>query len=177
MSFSIALKIGSLNIHGHANIKCGHDDVLKEIMDHHIYAVQETWLGPQDACPAVPGYSLFRSERKRHHRAKRNSGGTIVFVKHSVQCGVQKVISRSSKNGDIIWMKLCKKYFSLENDVYICSAYIVPGSDDDVFEAIRKDVELFSTTGYIGFIGDLNCRIGERQANHFEVRRVNDEND
>ena len=74
MRQNLLLKIGSLNIQGSAKIKCETSDVLKLIEKYHIFILEESWLEKGDACPRIPSYTPFRTERKKHPRARRNSG-------------------------------------------------------------------------------------------------------
>ena len=111
MSRIITLKIGCLNIGGNAKMKCESDDIITLIEKHHIFMIQESWLGPDDICPSVPSYSVFRTERKRHTRAKRHSGGIIVYFSHLVAAGITKCKARANKNSDTIWLKLDKHFF------------------------------------------------------------------
>ena len=83
MRNNIFLQLGSLNIQGNAKIKCESPDIIDLIANHHIFVICESWLDKSDSCPAIPSYSNFRSERKRHPKAKRNSGGIIMYIKHT----------------------------------------------------------------------------------------------
>ena len=74
------LKLGCLNIAGNANVKCRNDDIIRMISRYDIFAVLESWLDPEDACPVINGFANFRSERKKKCKAKRNSGGLIMWV-------------------------------------------------------------------------------------------------
>ena len=78
MRNNIFLQLGSLNIQGNAKIKCESPDIIDLIANHHIFVICESWLDKSDSCPAIPSYSNFRSERERHPKAKRNSGGILM---------------------------------------------------------------------------------------------------
>ena len=123
MRRNVSLKIGSLNIQGSAKSKCETEDIQNLIKKHHIFVIEESWLEKNDACPVIPSYTPFRSERKKHPRAKRNSGGIIMYISHTIAKGVTKVSSRSNKGGDAIWVKLDQTYFGLSSDLYICGGY------------------------------------------------------
>ena len=114
------LKIGCLNIGGNAKMKCVSPDLVGIITKHDIFIVLETWLEGQDQCPKIDGFMNFRSERNKKSRAKRNSGGLIVYYRQTIGKGVHKLKSTSS---DIIWIKLDKSYFGIKNDVFLCAAY------------------------------------------------------
>ena len=165
----IALKIGHQNIHGNGKVKLEHQDLIDKIQDHHIYGCQETWLSKEDQCPDINGYSLFRSERKKHVRAFRNSGGSVIYVKRSILGGITKISSKSNKYGDVIWLRLDKNFFGLDNNILLCYAYIVPTADQEAFSSIQQDIENNSNKGAITILGDVNSRIGRRLIEHFDV--------
>ena len=169
MPHCIALKIGSLNIHGQGKVKLECDDIREKIKNHHIFAIQESWLGASEKCPDVKGYSLFRSERKKHIRARRHCGGSVIYIQRSILSGVLKLSNRSNKHGDVIWIKLLKDYFGLESDLFLCSAYITPEAEEEAFEILSQEIGTYSTQGIVNILGDLNSRIGRRKPEHFEV--------
>ena len=164
-----SLKIGSLNIQGSTTIKCETLDIQQLIKRHHIFVIEESWLEKHDKCPKIPSYATFRTERKKHPKAKRNSGGIIIYVNHTIVRGVTKVMSRANKGGDAIWIKLDKSHFGLNTDIYLCGAYVIPRADDDVFEILRKEIEMYSSMGKVCLIGDLNSRMSNSQPNHYSL--------
>ena len=97
------LKLGCLNIAGNANVKCRNDDIIRMISRYDIFAVLESWLDPENACPLINGFANFRSERKKKCKAKRNSGGLIIYCRQELVKGVTKIKSSSL---DMIWLKL-----------------------------------------------------------------------
>ena len=67
-------------------------------------------------------------------------------------------------------MKLRANFFKLEEDIFLCCAYIPPTNskyftegDQDVLDLLRSDTEKFSEMAHIAIIGDLNCRLGKNQ--------------
>ena len=98
-----ALKIGSLNIQGSAKIKCETDDIIKLVQRHHIFVIEESWLEKGDACPKISSYTPFRTERKKHPRAIRNSGGIIMYISNSIMGGVTKVDAHAHSDFDAIY--------------------------------------------------------------------------
>ena len=165
-----SLKIGSLNLQGSAKIKCETSDLQNLIKNHHIFVMEESWLEKKDQCPKIPSYAIFRTERKKHPKAKRNSGGIIIYVSHSVVRGVTKVACRADRGGDAIWIKLDKFHFGLNTDIYLCGGYIIPRADDDAFEILRKDIEKFSNLGKVCLIGDFNSRVSTMQPVHYDLQ-------
>ena len=166
-----SLKIGCLNIGGNAKMKCTTPDIIDIIKRHDIFIVIETWLGSQDACPQIKGYMNFCSERKKKCKAKRNSGGLIIYYRQELGKGVCKLASDTT---DIIWVKLDRLFFGTNKDIYICAAYISPQNSssnsgislDDKFEGLHKELDWYTTIGDVAIIGDLNSRVGTIQERH-----------
>lgn len=117
------LKIGCLNIGGNARVKCLSDSVIEQIQGHDIFIIVESWLGKNDNCPAIHGYMNYRSERKRKCKAKRDSGGILVYYRQDIGKGIQKIESALK---DAIWLKLDKSFFGFVKDMYICAIYFPP---------------------------------------------------
>ena len=143
-------------------MKCEHRDVIRVIEKHDIFAILESWLDPEDACPKIKDYVNFRSERKKKQKAKRNSGGIIIYCHKTVSKGIRKIKSSSQ---DILWLELDRLYFGLPNTLYICVAYFPPDSsvyarDVDIFHDFTNEIDQYSTQGSVAIIGDLNARIG-----------------
>ena len=72
-------------------MKCAHNDIMKLIKNHDIFAVLESWLEPEESCPTIDGYANFRSKRKRKCRAKLNLGGIIIYCHKSLVKGITKM--------------------------------------------------------------------------------------
>ena len=106
MSKLCSLKIGCLNIGGNAKVKCLSPDIIQIVNSHDIFLILESWLGPDDRCPHINGFTNFRSERKKKCKARRNLGGIIVYVRKEIARGVIKLDTSST---EAIWMKLEKK--------------------------------------------------------------------
>ena len=115
----------------------------------------------------IPGFESFPSHRpKRNKRARRCSGGVILFVKQHLIKGVSVI---KDDIPDIIWARLDKGYFGLENDLLLCLAYIMPSQssgnaymEHDIMEQIVLDIAKFADE-YINpfylIAGDLNSRV------------------
>ena len=167
MRRNLSLKLGSLNIQGSAKVKCETTDIIRLIEKHHIFSICETWLEKGDACPLIPLYTPFRTERKKHPKAIRNSGGIIMFIKNDIIRGVTKVLARANSGGDAIWIRLDKNFFGTEDHIFMCGGYIVPRADQENFEILRKEIEHFSNLGKVCLLGDFNARTGVSQPDQF----------
>ena len=153
----LQIRICSLNLHGGLSDKIN-DDYFKNLVKcYDIICIQEAWLVENNTIN-LTGYDYYRSDR-----FKGGHGGIVVFYKHEIKHGLTKI---QNKNSDIIWFKLCKKYF----DLYIASAYIAPSNsfvhkDTDVFHSLNNDITFYSNLGEVMILGDLNCRISNNTEN------------
>ena len=157
--------IGSLNIQGGFVTKTKLNDFHRLLNSCHIFGVQETWLENQESFK-VSDFEHFRSERAKGKKARRNSGGVLLFYKKSIAEGVEK---QTSANKHFIWVKLKSNFFKLDKDIFLCCAYIPStnskyfnDSEDKVSDLLKQDIENYSNLGNIIVFGDLNCRLGEK---------------
>ena len=104
------ITVGSLNIQGGFKTKSKLDDFENLVKNCHIFCLQETWLENQEAIN-VSGFEHFRSERVKNKRARRNSGGILIFYRESILKGIEK---QSSADKHFIWVKLDSKFFKLD---------------------------------------------------------------
>lgn len=119
----------------------------------------------------IKGYDCFECPRpKINRKAKRDSGGVIVYFKEIYRNAVELV---SLNVNGILWFKLKKEYSKCENDQYFCVCYIPPEDsavyrhvnsplfDFDFFEHLNTELRKYSDLGDIYLLGDLNSRTGE----------------
>ena len=127
----------------------------------------ETWTSKNSKI-SLNGYSkVFHSFRRfQNRRAKRASGGIIIYTRDGIKNGVKLV---KNDNDSIVWFKLEKSYFCTKNDRYIVAAYIPPENsplhdiyDINLFQKIETEVSYFSQFGETYLIGDLNSRVGKK---------------
>ena len=99
-------------------------------------------------------------------KSKRGHGGVCLFIRENISKGVHIL---ETNNDDFIWIKLCKNFFSLTDDVCLCFAYIPPhdsvyfkSHEYGFFETLESGIRKYAVLGKIGIIGDLNARYGNR---------------
>ncbi|MEW8544153.1 MAG: hypothetical protein AB2693_11520, partial [Candidatus Thiodiazotropha sp.] len=99
-------------------------------------------------------------------KSKRGHGGVCLFIRNGIKQGIEPL--ETDKAG-FIWVKLCKTYFSLNDDICICFTYIPPKEskyykmqDTDYFEILEAGIRKFSNLGKVSVIGDLNARTGSK---------------
>ena len=99
----------------------------------------------------MKGYNSYNFYRKfRHRRARRNSGGVAAYFKHELKHGIEIV---KNVYDTIIWIKLEKTFFDLQEDIFICGSYIW-GEDSpaynvhnvDLFELLEDYINYYKLT-------------------------------
>ena len=73
----------------------------------------------------------------------------------------------SSKSNELVWWKLDKMFFNMEEDIYVCSAYIPPSNskyfgktEKDPYDELQTRIPHYSRLGKIIFMGDFSARKG-----------------
>ena len=104
-------------------------------------------------------YQVIRS--KQHENRKRPSGGIVVHIKSRIAKGTEVI---RSEHDDLLWIKLKKSFFDIQNDLYIGVVYIIPSNSSslnhmsDTYETLEKEISHFSTLGNVLIGGDFNSR-------------------
>jgi hypothetical protein len=154
------IKICAWNIRG-----CSTDNelFLTKITNYDIVTLNETHCNTEDHI-VVKGYTCLQANRPRAKKATKDSGGVAVLIRESINAGVKLVHSPCP---EYMWVKLDKKFFHLDKDIYMCCAYIPPRNSSyslklykDILEQIESDVQNFSKINNIILLGDLNARVG-----------------
>ena len=106
---------------------------------------------------------------KWNRRAKRNSGGVVVYYKSIYKNVIEKV---SINPKGILWFRI-KTESSLQ-DIYVCLCYIPPEDSKvyknttsllfeyDFFQQLNSDIRKYSEKGKVYITGDFNSRKGEQ---------------
>ena len=112
---------------------------------------------------AIKNFEIVKNNRKKLVNARKSSGGLAVCICKEIRSGI-KILPFT--NSEFIWIKLCKTFFNLNSDIYICGTYIASqGSSfnvrsDDLFTIIEQDIVSYSTKGMCMICGDLNGYTG-----------------
>ena len=113
----------SWNVEGLTYLKKTIEDFTKIISNYDIICLYETWTGKNSKI-TIDGYKAIHSYRRfQHRRAKRASGGIIIYIKDSMKNGVKLV---RNDIDSIVWLKLDKQFFCSKSDRYIAAVYIPP---------------------------------------------------
>lgn len=125
--------------------------------------MSETWTAKKSKID-INGYANpIHSYRKIvNKKAKRNSGGLIVYIRDSIRKGIKLI---KNEIDCLIWIKLDKHFFKIQEDVYLAISYIAPENsrfhqiyDVDIFQKLEMDISEFSSEGVVIVAGDLNSR-------------------
>ena len=97
-------------------------------------------------------------------RNRRGLGEICLFINENMADGIEIIEKHSS---GFLWVKLCKKYFRLTSDLYICFCCIPPKEsvyfknvDVDLYDVLESGIRKYADFGKISVIGDLNARTG-----------------
>lgn len=127
--------------------------------------LSETWLTSKDGYNLeIEGYKCEHifGNKSRNTRKGRVSGGISVYYKSCLGDKI-KVIEKTQCG--ILWIKLLRDLFPVNEDIFICHTYIPPPSskvinyeETDFFEQLEHGISLYKNLGKIFITGDLNCR-------------------
>lgn len=139
-------------------------DFLKEVLSFDIVSLTETHAFQQDL--SLFGFkSPFRKDRAPTSKSRKSFGGIAVFVKDYL-IENQIVQEEKTENADVIWLRLDKKFLNSNCHLYIACTYLSPLNKynnayaKNSFENLRKDVEKFTSKGFVLLLGDFNARTG-----------------
>ena len=92
------------------------------LVNHDIICMCEAWTNERSNI-TLEGYEHYAFYRKRKPRAKRDSGGLILYYRTDIAKGIKFL-----KNVDesVIWIELDKEFFKLEQTILIACCYVVP---------------------------------------------------
>ena len=95
---------------------------------------------------------------------RRYSGGISVLDKKNFRKGVTFF---SSKSNELVWWKLDKMFFNMEENICVCSVYIPPSNskyfsktEKDPYDELQAQILHYSRLGKIILMGDFNARKG-----------------
>ena len=164
------LSVASWNVRGIQSqnfSKLDDETFLKEISKHDIIALQETHM-KLDMHFHIPGYIVYQANRPQAH------GGVAFVIKEEFKNCVESI---KAKCNDLLWLRLKKEYFKLQEDIYLCSVYISPSNSTyskkcnaSPYEFLESEVCNYSSKGKVVLLGDFNSR-----TNNYPDYIVNDD--
>ena len=156
------LRILSFNVEG-LKPKLDDPSFLKFIQGFDISILSETWKADTTKIN-IENFWDFSQVRPKHEKAIRHSGGITILAKHDIRPGIRLV----ENSEGFLWIRLEKSFFKLENDIFLCGAYIPPKnttqniSKTDYFGKLEKSILEYKGKGNILIMGDLNARTGNK---------------
>ncbi len=171
-SWRSKINIGSWNMHGLRRKISEHcyeykqNDMLfmKMTKELDLIGYLETWYGDEnvDEKIEIKGFDTKQIGRPIS-RNGRFYGGICIAVKEDIVPGTKIIMNK--KQSEFVWVKLCKSFFHMEKDIYICFLYVCPerpGSEynSDVLDAVEADIVKYSSTASCFILGDLNGSTG-----------------
>ena len=148
--------------------KIKHKDFIRVLESNDILSISETWMNQTESEIVSRNFSsthkVVYSCRKQNKKAKRDSGGILVFVKNTLSQYIEVV---DKNDEDLLWLKFHKQSGNNSSHLYFCCTYISPKSSgrfqlDDVskLDKLHHDVMKFKRKGRVMILGDINCRTG-----------------
>ena len=145
-----------------------HSDFIELLNSNDVVCITESWK-----CEAQikliereisETFYIIYSCRRKNKRAKRDSGGIVVFIKNYLSDFIK---TADNSDEDIIWLKVDRMYTNYEMDTFVCCAYISPktscryaGDDRSKLDIVREGIIKYEEKGHVMLMGDLNCRTG-----------------
>lgn len=136
------------------------DEVRDLLSNLDIFCLTETHCEMSDIID-LDGYHIEQNLRPRSFKAPHAFGGLAVGVRLTLVKGVKFL---KPTHSEFMWFKICKKFFDIQQDIYICNVYVSPAGSsyslrrDDIFTLIEKDISRFSKQGKCILMGDFNAR-------------------
>ena len=159
------LKILSWNVEVLSKSKRANTNFVDFISKYDLICLSESWTS-RNSNITLNGYCnpIHSYRRVQNRRAKRNSGGIIIYIKDTIRPGIKLV---KNEIDCLVWIMLDKNFFHMENDWYLAITYIPPESsnyhtlyDIDIFSKLEEDLCFYKTKG----------NIVQRFGNRFRVR-------
>ena len=167
------IKICHWNINGLSCEKMVDIQMIIADSNADIFILSETWLKSSLGYNIdIHGYKSFNFPRPtKHRKARRNSGGLLLYVKPSL-CKYLEIVKSYR---DRIWLKLKKSPPHISEDIFLCVTYISPLDSsshclyDPPWPDLQSEIAHFNQLGGIILIGDLNARIATFQSNSMSL--------
>ena len=144
--------------------KLGDPSFIKLAQQFDISILTEIWKRDTSKLD-LEGFWDFSQVRQKHFNAIRHSGGITVLVKNTIRQGVRLAEDPEG----FIWLRLEKSFFKLQNDVFLCAAYITPSnttqnihSETDYFWDLENSILKYREKEDILIMGNLNSRAGRK---------------
>lgn len=144
---SIFFLISTWNINGY--ISKGYNKFqdqyfINNLVDQDIFCLQETHCD-LDQCLQLDDFSRpVHLIRPKLTQTGKRYGGLSVYIRNKIRPGVKCL---EHETNDSIWVKLCKKFFGLQKDLFICFVYDPPENSSftkrisyEILDLVENDI-------------------------------------
>ena len=163
-------QILSFNVEG-LKTKLDDPSFLELIQKYDIIILTETWKADTLKIN-IEGFWDYSQVRPKHKNAIRHSGGITVLAKNHLRFGLKLV----EDTEEFLWFRLKKSLFQLENDIFLCAAYIPPNNTTPTittkkyyFGKLNEILIKYNDKGDVVIMGDLNARTGNESSLHEKI--------
>ena len=159
----LSLRIGYWNINGFNIKSLGNKFQQSEVLDiinkHDVFGIVETHADSNSDLP-IRDFRHYVKHRE-NSKGKLNSGGIDVYIRKTIIGGTSFITTR---NKNILWIKLDKSVFELDKDLYLGTVYISPNTsqviDQELLDDIESEIVNFTLKGDVILQSDFNARTG-----------------
>ena len=134
--------------------------------EHDVVLFTETWTNEKSDIEVDEFKHIALHRTVKHKRAKRDSGGVILYYRTTISHAIEVVFTDSD---DIVCVKLNAGFFQTDFDIYLYLCYVVPEQssrqaviEKDAIERLYEHIVRTETVtgGECGFLlcGDFNAR-------------------
>ena len=128
-----------------------------------VIATLETWSRGNLDQDIFPGYKYFDFFRPHQHQLSvRGAGGIGIFIKDEF---LDHITIYKSYKDIIVWIKFCKNYFGLSNDLLLGVVYCYPENSaciiEDMYAVLFEQISIIPPHFDKLMCGDYNARIGD----------------
>ena len=155
-----SLSISAWNVHGLGE-KTKDEFFLCKIKSD-INILLETWKG-ECKDNNILGYNCISKSRKKKRKAKRHSGGIIIYYRKEYEKGITHIVNGTNSQNRL-WLKLSKEFFGFQENVYLCAVYVPPVTSnyfENDLNLLENEISSFSNSGKVILMGDFNARTGQ----------------
>jgi hypothetical protein len=121
-------------------------DFTKNIKDHDLIFLVETWSNQTDSIPGFKAISTCTATPKTNSSC-RISGGITLLIKNTLQ----PLIYTEKLTKNFLWCRIDKSILDSLHDLFKCEVYIPPEKspyyDVEIFKDLENDIAEFSTKG------------------------------
>lgn len=127
--------------------------LIAENEDIDIFTISESWLDENisDSEVNIPGFTMFRRDRKQHIVSDVGHGGTLCYVKDHINATYRNDLNNNS-DIEALWVELKPRNVK---PILVCTFYRPPGVDVSYFKRFDEIVQSINSDDTV-ILGDFN---------------------